>query len=120
MRNASAHALPTPHGDSSSAIPPWCLALPFCDAHTVIRNKVMIFCGKGKILRAFTKKKKERDSIKIYMEWYLTEYHFICMPIKYRWRFNTKAERCACVQPLTHRCASKQGKNMRNTKVVCV
>lgn len=61
MRNASAHALPTPHGDSSSAIPPWCLALPFCDAHTVIRNKVMIFCGKGKILRAFTKKKKERQ-----------------------------------------------------------
>lgn len=54
------------------------------------------------------------------MEWYFTEYHFICMPIKYRWRFNTNAERCACVQPLTHRCASKQGKNMRNTEVVFV
>ena len=65
MKNVSAHALPTPHGDSSSAIPPWCLALPFCDAHTVIRNKVTIFCGKGKIERAFKKKKK---STKIYME----------------------------------------------------
>lgn len=80
MRNASAHALPTLHGDSSSAIPPWCLALPFCDAHTVIRNKVTIFCGKGKIERACKKKKKKAQR----STWNDTEYHFICIPVKYR------------------------------------